>query len=55
VAAVLHLNVKDPKDVADDRRYYFQSSKARAENGEALIRIAVDWVAARLRSMMESS
>lgn len=46
------LNLKDPKDAADDRRYYYDSLKARAEKGEALIRIAVDWVTARLRSMM---
>ena len=48
------LNLKDPKDAADDRRYYSDSLKARAEKGEALIRIAVDWVAARLRSLMQS-
>jgi len=49
------LNLKDPKDAADDRRYYSDSLRARAEKGEALIRIAVDWVAERLRSMMQSS
>jgi creatinine amidohydrolase len=49
------LNLNDPKDAADDRRYYFESLKARAEKGEALIRIAVDWVAERLRRMMATS
>jgi creatinine amidohydrolase/Fe(II)-dependent formamide hydrolase-like protein len=49
------LNLKEPKDAADDRRYYQDSLKARAEKGAALIRIAVDWVAARLRTMMESA
>ncbi len=49
------LSLKDQKDAADDRRYYFDSLKARAEKGEALIRIAEDWVAARLRSMMQIS
>lgn len=51
----IKLNLKDAKDAADDRRYYSDSLKARAEKGEALIRIAVDWVAGRLRQMMESS
>lgn len=46
------LTLKDPKDAADDRRYYSDSLKARAEKGEALIRIAVDWVSGRLRQMM---
>ncbi|MGH6631063.1 MAG: creatininase family protein, partial [Burkholderiales bacterium] len=50
----VRLNLKDSKDADDDRRYYYDSLKARAEKGEALIRIAVDWVAGRLRRMMES-
>lgn len=50
----VRLNLKDPKDAADDRRYYYDSLKARAEKGEALIRISVDWVAAQLRRMIES-
>jgi creatinine amidohydrolase len=49
------LNLKDQKDAADDRRYYYDSLKARADKGEALIRIAVDWVAARLRRLIEGS
>jgi len=48
------LNLKDPKDAADDRRYYYDSLKARAEKGEAMIRIAVDWVAGRIRRMIKS-
>jgi creatinine amidohydrolase len=49
------LNLRDPKDAAADRRYYVESLKARADKGEALIRIAVDWVAARLRRMIDAS
>ena len=51
----VRLNLKDPKDAADDRRYYYESLKARAEKGEALMRIAVDWVADRLRRMIAAS
>lgn len=49
------LNLKDPQDAAADRRYYYESLKARAEKGEALIRIAVDWVADQLRRMIAAS
>ena len=51
----VNLKLQDPKDAADDRRYYSESLKARAEKGEALIRLAVDWVAARVDRMIESS
>jgi creatinine amidohydrolase len=51
----LKLALKDPEDARNDRKFYYDSLLARAEKGEALIRIAVDWVAARLRSMMERS
>ncbi|MFB3923461.1 MAG: creatininase family protein [Terriglobia bacterium] len=51
----VRLNLKDPKDAAEDRRYYAESLKARADKGEALIRIAVDWVAQRMRRMIEAS
>ncbi len=49
------LHLQDPKDAADDRRYYYESLKARAEKGEVLIRIAVDWVADQLRRMIAAS
>lgn len=52
---MVKLSLKDPKDAADDRRYYSDSLKARAEKGEALIRIAVDWVTGRLRRMIDAS
>ena len=51
----LKLALKDPEDARNDRKFYYDSLLARAEKGEVLIRIAVDWVAARLRSMMERS
>lgn len=49
----VRLQLKDPQDAKDDRAYYQESMLATAEKGEALIRIAVDWVAAKVRSMME--
>jgi creatinine amidohydrolase len=47
------LQLKDPQDAKDDRAYYQESLLATAEKGEALIRIAVDWVAAKVQSMIE--
>ncbi|MBI1984390.1 MAG: creatininase family protein [Acidobacteria bacterium] len=49
----VRLRLKDPQDAKDDRDYYRESMFATEEKGEALIRIAVDWVAARLQNMME--
>jgi creatinine amidohydrolase/Fe(II)-dependent formamide hydrolase-like protein len=49
----VRLQLKDPQDAKDDRDFYQESMFATAEKGEALIRIAVDWVAARVRSMMK--
>jgi creatinine amidohydrolase len=49
----LNLKLKDPKDAEQDRTYYRDSQLATAEKGEALIRIAVDWVANRLKGMMQ--
>ncbi len=47
------LQLKDPQDASDDRAYYQESLLATPEKGEALIRIAVDWVAAKVQSMLE--
>ena len=46
------LQLKDPQDAKDDRTYYQESLLATAEKGEALIRIAVDWVAAKVQRMI---
>ncbi len=46
------LNLKNPKDAEEDRTYYSDSLLATAEKGEALIRIAVDWVAEKMRQMV---
>lgn len=51
----LKLGFKDPQDAKDDRSFYYDSLLATAEKGEALISIAVDWVAGRVRSMMVQS
>jgi creatinine amidohydrolase len=48
----LHLTLQDPQDLKDDRSFYYDSLLATAEKGEVLIRIAVDGVAAKLRSMI---
>jgi len=50
----VRLNLKNPKDANDDRTYYNDSLLATAEKGEALIRIAVDWTADRMRRMIAS-
>jgi creatinine amidohydrolase len=50
----VRLGLKDAEDAKSDRRYYYDSLRATPEKGEALIRLAVDWVVARLRRMMES-
>ncbi len=46
------LNLKSQKDADEDRMYYSESLLATAEKGEALIRIAVDWTAEKLRQMV---
>jgi creatinine amidohydrolase/Fe(II)-dependent formamide hydrolase-like protein len=48
----IHLALKDPEDSKNDRSYYYDSLLARPEKGEALIRIAVDWVTETLRGMI---
>ena len=49
------LQLRNPKDADDDRTYYQDSLLATAEKGEVFIRIAVDWVAERLRRMIAES
>ena len=51
----VHLALKDPEDLKNDRSFYYESLLATPEKGEVLIRIAVDWVAARVRSMIAQS
>ena len=51
----VHLALKDPEDLKNDRTYYYDSLLATPEKGERLIRIAVDWVAARIRNMIAQS
>jgi creatinine amidohydrolase len=51
----VHLALKDPEDLKNDRTWYYNSLLATPEKGERLIRIAVDWVAARVRSMIAQS
>jgi creatinine amidohydrolase len=47
-----HLTLKSPEELAPDRKGYYDSLLATPEKGELLIPIAVDWVAARVKSMM---
>jgi len=48
------LGIKDPKSAAEDELFAREARLATAAKGEALIAIAVDWVVARLRAMMEA-
>jgi creatinine amidohydrolase len=49
------LNLKSAKDTDDDRKYYNDSLLATAAKGEAFLRIAVDWVANKMRQMIGQS
>jgi len=51
----VRMALKDPKDLKNDRDFYHESLLASPEKGEILIRIAVDWVAARVCSMISQS
>ena len=46
-----HLTLS-PEELKGDRKGYYDSLLATAEKGELLIPIAVDWVAARVRSLI---
>ena len=46
------LDIKRERDAEEDEMYYRDSLLATAEKGEALLRIAVDWVADRMRRML---
>jgi creatinine amidohydrolase len=48
----VHLALKNPQDLKNDRTFYYDSLLATAEKGEVLIRIAVDWTVARLQSLI---
>ncbi len=47
------LNLKSAQDADEDRMYYQDSLLATAEKGEALIRIATDWVTEKVRNMIQ--
>jgi len=49
------LALDDPEDAKNDRSFYYESLLATPEKGEVLIRIAVDWVTAKVRSMLAQS
>jgi creatinine amidohydrolase len=51
----VRLNLKSADDANQDKKYYEESLLATAEKGEALIRIAVDWTAGKIRRMMSQS
>jgi creatinine amidohydrolase len=48
----VHLVLKSQDDLKADRKNYYDSLLATAEKGERLIRIAVDWTAAKVQSMI---
>lgn len=47
------LGIKDPKSAEEDELFAREARLATAAKGEALIAIALDWLVARLRAMME--
>ena len=47
-----HLNIKDPKSAKQEEEFAREAKLASTAKGEAMIRIAVDWVAERLRQMI---
>jgi creatinine amidohydrolase len=49
------LDLKDAEDAKNDREFYYDSLLASSEKGEVLIRLAVDWVATKVRSMIAST
>ena len=49
------LNLKNAEDASQDRKFYEESLLATAAKGEALIRIAVDWTADKIRQMISQS
>jgi creatinine amidohydrolase len=48
----VHLVLKNPDELKGDRKGYYDSLLATPEKGEVLIRLAVDWVAGKVRSMI---
>ena len=51
----VHLTLKDPGDLKNDRSYYYESLLATPEKGEVLIRMAVDWLTEKLSGMIDQS
>lgn len=47
------LGITDPKSAAEDELFAREARLATAAKGEALIAIALDWLVARLRAMMQ--
>ncbi len=49
------LGIKDPKSAREDEEFAREARLATAAKGEALIAIAIDWVVARLRTLIAES
>ena len=47
-----HLHIKDPASARQEEQFAREAKLATTAKGEAMIKIAVDWVAARLRKMI---
>lgn len=47
-----HLGIKDPASARQDERYHKEAKLASTAKGEAMITIAVNWVADRLREII---
>ena len=46
------LTISNPQQAEDDRMYHHDAKVATAEKGQAMIDVAVDWVADRMQEMM---
>lgn len=47
------LTIRDPQRARQDRLYHEEAKLATAEKGQAMIEVAVEWVAAKMREMMQ--
>jgi creatinine amidohydrolase len=52
--AKAHLHIRDPKSAEQEEQFAKEAKLATTAKGEAMIAIAVDWVASRLRSMISA-
>jgi creatinine amidohydrolase len=47
-----HLHIKDPASAREEEQFFREAKLATTAKGEAMLRLAVNWVAERLRQMI---